>query len=400
MLKNLLFRYKTSSKSNYHKLLWSIPKMLLLDKMVKTENITREMAMKGTLQWLINAQNATQDGGVSGGFSMIFGWTKSYPETTGYIMQTLIRHYNLFGEHEVLERAKRMAEWEVDILCEEGGTPSGGRPVAFNTGQVLMGWAELLRIENVPRIRDAAAKAGYWLMECMSSEGYFEKGVSDASSHGKLSHNAMVSWGMMDIAMVLNDEKLADAALRSALYYAGTVDQMGWPTMTGIDVPEVDFPLTHALGYTAQGLLETGLLSNNQELIEKSVKILKGSLNVMDAKTGFLPGRVSNGWSGGSSWTCLTGSAQFACCMLSLELSGRSEGFLPFAEKLIDFVISTQFSYDALKLPIAYGVRGSFPFHFGGYCRATYVNWAAKFHLDALHMLHRLEKLQNGNSLS
>ena len=278
-------------------------------------------------------------------------------------------------------------------MCEEGGIPSGGRPVAFNTGQVLMGWAELLRVIDNPRIKDAAAKAGYWLVECMSPEGYFEKGVSDASSHGRLSHNAMVSWGLMELAQVLNDEKLADAALKSAKYYADTVDQTHWPTMTGIDVPEVDYPLTHALGYTIQGLLETGLLSQNQRLIELAIKLLKASLNIIDSNQGFLPGRVNKGWKGGATWACLTGSSQFACAMLSLDLSGHSAEFLPIAEKMVDFVIATQFSYKALNLPIAYGVRGSYPFHLGGYCRATYVNWAAKFHLDALHMLHRLKKL-------
>ena len=163
--------------------------------------------------------------------------------------------------------------------------------------------------------------------------------------------------------------------------------------MTGIDVPEVDYPLTHALGYTIQGLLETGILSQNQPLIEQAKKLLRASLNVIDSNRGFLPGRVNKGWKGGTSWTCLTGSSQFACAMLSLTLNGQTEEFLPIAEKLVDFVIGTQLSYQALNLPIAYGVRGSYPFHFGGYCRATYVNWAAKFHVDALQMLHRLKKL-------
>ena len=41
--------------------------------------------------WLCRAQDASADGGVSYGFSLLGGWRPSYPETSGYIATTFFR---------------------------------------------------------------------------------------------------------------------------------------------------------------------------------------------------------------------------------------------------------------------------------------------------------------------
>src|SRR5438552_12343335 len=47
------------------------------------------------LRWLVNAQDASPDDGASYGYfplSKVRGWEASYPETTGYIMTSLVRY--------------------------------------------------------------------------------------------------------------------------------------------------------------------------------------------------------------------------------------------------------------------------------------------------------------------
>jgi hypothetical protein len=67
------------------------------------------------VRWLIAAQDATPDKGVSYGYfpvSPAKGWDISYPETTGYIMTSLIDFARLTGQAELVDRAYHMAQWD------------------------------------------------------------------------------------------------------------------------------------------------------------------------------------------------------------------------------------------------------------------------------------------------
>jgi hypothetical protein len=108
-----------------------------------------KIVIKSGVEWLARAQDCsrTNDGGVARHFSLIDGWAPSYPETTGYIVATLIAHGAASGCSAPIERAKRMLDWLVDIQFPEGGYQGGTVdqlprvPVTFNTGQILIGLA-------------------------------------------------------------------------------------------------------------------------------------------------------------------------------------------------------------------------------------------------------------------
>ena len=76
---------------------------------------TRERA-RAAVEWILRAQNATADSGVSYGYFPCdekHGWIASYPETTGYLTPSLLEFARRFGDDEVRQRALRMANWEV-----------------------------------------------------------------------------------------------------------------------------------------------------------------------------------------------------------------------------------------------------------------------------------------------
>jgi aminoglycoside N3'-acetyltransferase len=356
-------------------------------------------SLHGTLKWLMRAQDSTPDDGVSYGYSLQRGWIASYPETTGYILQTFLKYHEIFGGDEVLERARRMAHWEVDRQLTGGGTPGnsghGVVPVAFNTGQVLLGWAGYLRrFPEDGKVEEAAVRAGRWLVRCMGGRPWFEGGVSAMAEHGDLSYNSMVSWGMAELGDALGDRTLTSAAHASAVHYATLVDERNWPYRSGFSDADSAFPLTHTLGYTIQGLIETARLTHDDTLRASGQKLLEGARHVIDRSGGFLPGRVHPGWNGGAPWACLTGSAQLACSFLRLALMGhgRSDD-VEVARQLVGYVVSTQLTESCGRPEIAWGVRGSYPFALHGYERATWPAWAAKFLVDAEILLHQLECL-------
>ena len=92
-------------------------------------------------------QRPSADGGVARHYCLITGWGASYPETTGYIVPTIIREAQATGDTELLQRARRMLDWLVSIQMPGGGFRGGvtsdgpAVPVTFNTGQILLGLA-------------------------------------------------------------------------------------------------------------------------------------------------------------------------------------------------------------------------------------------------------------------
>jgi hypothetical protein len=69
------------------------------------------------LSWLAFAQDrsASRDGGVARHFSLTQGWSSSYPETTGYIVDTLMACARQSGDQKLAIRARRMLDWLVSI---------------------------------------------------------------------------------------------------------------------------------------------------------------------------------------------------------------------------------------------------------------------------------------------
>ena len=86
---------------------FAIARMKKLDILSShSESNKLESHLKGTLEWLFRAQDATPGDGVSSTYSVLHNsWQSSYPETTGYIIETFVRQYKLTGELKFLEIA-------------------------------------------------------------------------------------------------------------------------------------------------------------------------------------------------------------------------------------------------------------------------------------------------------
>jgi hypothetical protein len=107
-------------------------------------------------------------------------WAPSYPETTGYIIPTLYRYAAITGDEDCRARARRMADWEIDIQLPGGGVLAGAlgdsdKPTVFNTGQVIFGWVRAFEEEQDERYRDAAVRASAWLCDIMDDDGCWRK---------------------------------------------------------------------------------------------------------------------------------------------------------------------------------------------------------------------------------
>ncbi len=344
-----------------------------------------EQVVEKGIEWLCAAQDnsTTNDGGVSARYSLINGWGPSYPETTGYIIPTMLKYAKIKNDQSIRDRAKRMLDWLVSIQFPEGGFQGGlidsepVVPVTFNTGQILMGLVSGVK-EFGDEYREPMNRAAKWLVETQDPDGCWRKYATPFAKPGEKSYETHVSWALFDAARIEPDKGYAKAALTNIRWALTNQKENGWFDKCCLTSPKQ--PLTHTLGYVLRGLLEAFRFAKDPELLTASIKTADGLLTPFQESTGFLPGRISDKWQGTVSWACLTGSAQIAHCWLMLFQITGDECYFKAALKANNYVRRT------IKIEARYeiqgAVKGSFPVY-GDYGKYEYLNWACKFCIDS-----------------
>lgn len=336
------------------------------------------------IAWLCLAQDRspTQDGGVARHYSLLTGWGTSYPETTGYIVPTFITVGQGNNDDALLQRARRMLDWVVAIQMPGGGF-QGGRidstpvvPVTFNTGQILLGLASGATNFGPPYVEPMHA-AAQWLVDSQDADGCWRKHPTPFAAAGEKAYETHVAWGLLEAARAANEPAYAHSALRNVDWALSKQQPNGWIADCCLSDPAQ--PLTHTLGYALRGLLEAFRYTGDPRLLAASLRTGEGLLGALKP-SGFLPGRLDARWRATVSWACLTGAVQVAHCWMMLFEATKDERFRDAAFATNAFVRRTvAIGGDPNRRG---GVKGSFPVS-GDYGSYEYLNWAAKFFVDA-----------------
>ena len=153
-------------------------------------------------------------------YCLITGWGASYPETTGYIVPTIIREAQAAGDTELLQRGRRMLDWLVSIQMPGGGFRGGvtgdgpAVPVTFNTGQILLGLAAGVRHFG-PAYRPAMIAAADWLVQTQDDDGCWRKHGTPFAKPGEKVYETHVAWGLYEAARVEPGRGYAEAASKN-----------------------------------------------------------------------------------------------------------------------------------------------------------------------------------------
>jgi hypothetical protein len=344
------------------------------------------IAIKAACDWLVASQknSATQDGGSARHYSLATGaWSSSYPETTGYIIPTLLNEANLQSRPELSQVASKMLDWLVSIQFPEGGFQGGMVdqkpyvPVTFNTGQILLGLAAGAKTFNSPPIQEAMVRAANWLRDTQDADGCWRSFATPFAKPGEKSYETHVSWGLLEAARVGNDEGWSDAALKQVRWAISKQRQNGW--MDACCLTDPNTPLTHTLGYCLKGVMEAWLFSKDQQYLDAAVRLAEPMRDLLDAQDR-LPGRINADWQGVVPWTCLTGQVQIAWCWFVLFQVDGDVRWLEAAKRANRFVRRTMVFEGSES--VRGGIKGSWPVN-GGYGTFQYLNWAAKFAIDS-----------------
>ena len=349
---------------------------------------------RAAVAWLLRAQAATPDDGVSLGWFPCAvdadGWKPSYPETTGYIITSLLGYARLFGDARARTAALSMAHWEIEVQMHSGAVQGGPlcppekqTPAAFNTGMVLDGWCSAYEETHDDVILAAARRAADFLVGDLDADGYFRTNGAFVKAGEIKTYTCLCAWALHRFGDLCGEGRYRLAAVRAVEGALRQQQPNGWFAHNCL--VRSDAPLTHTIGYTLQGMLEVGALAGRRDFIAAVRRSLDNLVPQIQAN-GYLPGMFYEDWQPASFSCCLTGSAQIAVVCYRLAHLVGDHRYRDIADLLVGFLKAMQAL--ATQVPEANGaLPGSFPI-LGDYMRGGYPNWATKYLLDALLLQH------------
>jgi len=343
------------------------------------------------VRWLERAQDATGSGGIARGYAVAWnryfrarGWQPAYPETTGYAIPTLLEAARVFSNPGLAERARRAADWEIEIQLDTGAVQGGviGQnkgPAVFNTGQVMLGWLAMRETTGDGRYSEATLRAGRFLVAQLDADGLWRRGNSSFARSDSTLYNARAAWALAEAGVALNEPEFIAGARANLFAVRGRQHPNGWFPDCCLNDPAR--PLLHTIAYTIRGLAEGGRVLSEAALIEGATAAA-GALRDRVRADGWMSGRFDATWQPTVAWSCLTGEAQMCNNWMRLFAITGTPAWLEPIPRILAFLKTTQnrLSHD---LGLRGGIKGSWPFN-GGYGRFEMLNWATKYFIDAL----------------
>jgi hypothetical protein len=339
-------------------------------------------ALDRAIRWLCRTHDVTGREGSSKGFSLLHGWLPAYPETTGYVIGTLMEYARRSGGRpDLVERAREMGSWEQRVQLGDGGIMEGHvrteprRSVVFNTGMVLHGWVDLAEA-GIAGHEDAAAGAARFLTDGLRADGTWDPAVE--YSGVPHTYNSRVAWAMLRWARRDGDDAAEAAARRQLDWVVGRQRPNGW--FDDCVFKPGGRPSTHGIAYTLRGLLESHALVGEERwlrAVERTSEELVRKLEVLP----MLVAEYSADWRAASRHACLTGTVQLGGVWLRLHDVTGDPRWLNAGLKAVEQAARHQ--EGAPWRAVRGALAGSFPV-WGRYAPLQYPNWATKFLADGL----------------
>ena len=342
----------------------------------------RDEALRAAVQWLFLAQDRPGDGGFAS-FHLRTGWGTSYPETSGYIIPTLLAAADHLSMPEARDRAMRAAGWLLRIELPEGGWQGGrigeDRPmVVFNTAQVIRGLLAVHHLDRDQRMLDACVRAADRILACQSRDGAWRN-----SNHlgAARVYDSYVSAPLLALHRTTGDERYKRAAMINLEWVLAQQWANGWFDNCDNTRRHNDRPITHTIGYTIDGLIECSAHVRHDVLIGRAARAADALLERF-MQSGWLHGRYDEHWNG-SEHAGISGCAQLANCWGWLHRITGEERYRAGLDRMLDLLIAIQRRGFSGPADSHGALPGSYPL-WGRYEKFAFPNWGVKFFADAL----------------
>jgi hypothetical protein len=349
----------------------------------------RADGIEAGVRWLCLTHDVTGRRGCSKGYSLLRGWYPSFPETTGYIIGTLLDFGDRAGDQSCRQRALEMGDWEIEVQHPDGGVMEGllasePKPsTVFNTGMVIHGWLDLQQRSPRDEYLEAATRAGNFLRRNQDADGAWR----GAAEYNRIPHTycSRVSWALVRLAEATGDRAYRETARRQLDWVLEMQAENGWFACCNFK-PDRD-PNTHGIAYTLRGLLESAVLLEHEPYLTAVRHSSDVLIDAMQASGGRLPATLDSKWKPTARYECLTGIAQLGGVWLRLYEVTGDERLLEAGRRAVERAAGHQKRSSWTTIDGA--LPGSYPIY-GRYAPLLFPNWATKFLVDSLILRERL----------
>ncbi len=327
------------------------------------------------IDWLVQSEAVTGGRGFAHSLHFVRGWLPGYPETTGYIVPTLLLAANRHRRSDAEAAALRAWDWLVSIQKANGSFADlTGQSQVFDTGQILIG-ANFLARQGNEKARDVALKAAAWLVRQQASTGCFE-----ANSYNNRPHTyySRVGAALADAGDWSGNADYQEAGIRNLAWTMAQQDATsGWfRHMSFADHP----PFSHTMVYTLEGLLAGYRLTGNRAYLDGVILCARNLCAAIARHGGMIRSQYDEGFRAIDDQICVTGLSQWSALCFRLVRLGHPE----FAEQAeASLAAARRLQILSSNPDIGGALPGSVPLS-GRYMRFALPNWGVKFFLDAL----------------
>jgi len=343
--------------------------------------------LRAAAEWLAAAQDSQGDGGFSGRYMLRSGWSSSYPETTGYIIPTLLALAEAWAEPVWRERAERAVRFLLGLQLESGAFPGAEvaenrtAPSPFNTAQILTGLVAWHAAAGEAEVAEAARRAVRWLISVQDADGAFRQHFYNGVAS---TYSAHLSCWLAEYGARMDDPEALEAAARHLDWVLGHQDpSTGWFDLAGFDADQHArrIAYTHTIAYTIAGVLTLGLILGREDAVAAAERAARGPAALLEER-GLLPGVIDHRWQPVEMAQCLTGNCQMALIWQTLASKRGATELRGPASRALELVMQAQ-DLDNPNPGLRGGIAGSDPV-WGSYITMALPNWAAKFFIDAM----------------
>ncbi len=355
----------------------------LVKGMRNEEIYDNEIHIKMASDWLLKAQNIDNDNGYSRGFYLYKGgWDKSYIETTGYIIPTLLQVYELTKNIKYKNSALEAGSWLLNIQKSNGAFTDIDNDIelVFDTGQVLYGLIALYELNDIEdelreKYKDAIFRASNWLCTVQDNDGSWTQFGFNGIAH---SYYSRVSSILYKAGVLLDSDKFKDSASKHINWVLSCQNKNGF--FDKLKFTENEDSLLHTIVYVLEGLYDYYILTEDKTVLKALLINANKFKEINTNKDLLLCSQYDENFNCINNERCITGLAQWSNLSFKLYKLTQDNEYLYVAQKTLYYLKAKQFkSNDDLKGSLP----GSVPF-WGTYAAYSAVNWGVKFYIDAL----------------
>lgn len=344
--------------------------------------------MESILTWYQKASQLSNDGGIPMWIDL-YKYSKdnfltiepSFPETSGYILTSLIFYDRSFGKKSQCELINNILQYLLKVQGMDGsfsnvyGDP---RPLAFDTGQALTGLVSYYKYVNTDKsVKESIEKAADWMADSIMSSGEYKLNTVYNKNRA---YYAQATNGLVQAGLLFGQERWLSSAKRNSEYIYSLYSGATW--FDKFSFEDGASQNLHGIAYTLRGMLDLGRFLNEDKYLEAVFNCLdRLLLNTKDRLLKY-PGYFKFDFVPVGSYSSPTGMSQLAIVLYIAATIKSDPTYKNFADRLVDQV--KNYHFDGFTEKMLNGLLpGSWPVY-GPYAHASLPNWPAKFFLDAL----------------